>query len=54
MSGETVQTADLRRIAPTHLEGINLRTTFDFPIARYAHHLLPSVANLDAKQRRLA
>jgi TnpA family transposase len=54
MSGEAVQAADLRRIAPTHLEGINLRGTFDFPIARYAHHLLPSVADLNAKQRRLA
>ncbi len=54
MSGEAVQAADLRHIAPTHLEGINLRGTFDFPIARYAHRLLPSVANLNAKQRRLA
>jgi hypothetical protein len=42
MSGEAVQTTDLRRIAPTHLEGVNLRGTFDFPIARYAHRVLPS------------
>jgi len=54
MSGETVQTADLRRIAPRHLEGINLRGTFDFPIARYTHYLLPSAADLNAKRRRLA
>ncbi|MEM5316954.1 hypothetical protein [Paraburkholderia sp. JHI869] len=54
MSGEAVQAGDLRRIAPTHLERINLRGTFDFPIERYAHHLLPSVADLNAKQRRLA
>jgi hypothetical protein len=45
---------DLRRIAPTHLESINLRGTFNFPIERYAHHLLPGVADLHAKQRRLA
>ena len=54
MSGEAVQAGDLRRIAPTHLEGINLRGTFDFPIARYAHHVLPSVADLNTKQRRFA
>jgi predicted component of viral defense system (DUF524 family) len=54
MSGEAAQTADLRRIAPTQLEGNNLRGTFDFPIARHAHHLLPSIADLNAKQRRLA
>jgi hypothetical protein len=35
-------------------ESINLRGTFDFPIGRIAHHLLPGVADLDAKQRRLA
>lgn len=54
MSVEAVQAGDLRRIAPTHLERINLRGTFDFPIERYAHQLLPSVADLNAKQRRLA
>ena len=34
----------LRRIAPTHLEGINLRGTFIFPVGRYASSLLPSLA----------
>lgn len=34
----------LRRIAPTHLEGINLRGTFIFPVGRYASNLLPSLA----------
>lgn len=34
----------LRRIAPTYLEGINLRGTFDFPVADFAHRLIPSVA----------
>jgi hypothetical protein len=53
-SGETVRAGDLRRIAPTHLESINLRGTFNFPIERYAHHLLPGVADLHAKQQRLA
>jgi TnpA family transposase len=54
ISGETVQAGDLRRIAPTHLESINLRGTFDFPIERYARHLLPSVSELNEKQQRLA
>jgi hypothetical protein len=30
------------RIAPTRLEGINLRGVFRFPIERYADQLLPS------------
>lgn len=33
----------LRRIAPTHLEGINVRGTFIFPVGRYASRLLPSL-----------
>ncbi len=33
----------LRRIAPTYLEGINLRGTFEFPVADYAHRLMPSL-----------
>jgi hypothetical protein len=36
------------------LESINLRGTSDFPIGRFMHHLLPGVAVLNAKQRRLA
>ncbi len=42
LGGESMRAEDLRQIAPTRLEGINLRGTFDFPIARYAHRLLPS------------
>ena len=42
VGGESMRAEDLRQIAPTRLEGINLRGTFDFPIARYAHRLLPS------------
>ena len=30
------------RIAPTRLEGINLRGVFRFPVERYAAQLLPS------------
>lgn len=30
------------RIAPTRLEGINLRGVFRFPVERYAERLLPS------------
>jgi TnpA family transposase len=44
IGGEAMRAEDLRKIAPTHLEGINLRGTFEFPIARYAHRLLPNAA----------
>ncbi|BBE10388.1 Transposase Tn3 family protein [Mycoavidus cysteinexigens] len=42
ISSEKLQPEDLRRIAPTNLEGINLRGTFDFPLANYASRILPS------------
>ncbi|CAG9184814.1 Tn3 family transposase ISBusp1 [Cupriavidus laharis] len=45
IGGESMRAEDLRQIAPTRLEGINLRGTFDFPIARYAHRLLPSATS---------
>jgi hypothetical protein len=32
------------RIAPTRIEGINLRGVFRFPIERYAEKLIPSSA----------
>ncbi|EHP43488.1 Tn21-like transposase [Cupriavidus basilensis OR16] len=55
IGGEAMRTEDLRQIAPTRLEGINLRGTFDFPIARYAHRLLPSAATPDPlSQQRTA
>ncbi|MGX6999499.1 hypothetical protein [Caballeronia sp. KNU42] len=44
-SGDVIQPSDLRRIAPTYLEGISLRGTFDFPIARYADWVLPSLVD---------
>ncbi len=41
--GQPLETEQLRRIAPTHLDGINLRGTFNFPVARYAKRILPSL-----------
>ncbi|NEX59945.1 Tn3 family transposase [Noviherbaspirillum galbum] len=48
MTGDTLLPDDLRRIAPTALEGINLRGTFDFPIDDYAMRLLPSTKRVSA------
>ncbi|MEX3941835.1 hypothetical protein AB4Y44_20190 [Paraburkholderia sp. BR10937] len=42
-TGKPLAPEQLRRIAPTHLEGINQRGTFNFPVARYAHRILPSL-----------
>jgi hypothetical protein len=39
---QPLETEQLWRIAPTHLDGINLRCTFNFPVARYARRILPS------------
>jgi hypothetical protein len=44
-TGQPLDSEQLRRIAPTHLEGINLRGTFNFPVARYARRILPSLAS---------
>lgn len=46
IGGEPLRSEDLRRIAPTNLEGINLRGTFDFPIADFASRILPSSLNV--------
>jgi hypothetical protein len=55
ITGDSPQAVDLRRIAPTYLEGINLRGTFDFPIARYAERVLPSlVGSLSVNELRSA
>jgi TnpA family transposase len=35
---------DLRRVAPTSIEGINFRGTFDFPVEKYAARIMPSTA----------
>ena len=40
------------RIAPTHIEGINLRGVFRFPVEEYAEQLLPSSFNEKAPQWR--
>ena len=34
---------DLRRVAPTNVEGVNFRGTFEFPVERYAERILPSL-----------
>lgn len=54
VGGEELFSDDLRRIAPTNLEGINLRGTFDFPLAQYAARILPSTAEAAAPARRAA
>lgn len=38
----------LRRIAPTHMEGINLRGTYYFQVALYAKRILSSTATDNA------
>jgi hypothetical protein len=43
LGNQPVLPEHLRSIAPTSLEGINLRGTFDFPIADYVHRLMPSL-----------
>jgi len=53
-AGEAPEAADLRRIAPTNVEGINLRGTFDFPVQKYAQRLLPSSAGISGMLRPAA
>lgn len=48
-------TEDLRRVAPTNIEGINLRGTLDFPVEKFAQRILPSSVHLkDLGKRRTA
>lgn len=54
VTGEKLLTDDVRRIAPTNTEGINLRGTFDFPLADYAARILPSTAFSAAPARNAA
>jgi TnpA family transposase len=42
--GQEPLSQDLRRIAPTNIEGINLRGTLDFAVEKYAQRILPSTA----------
>ncbi len=49
--GEPV-TGDLRRIAPTNIEGVNLRGTFDFPVEKFAQRILPSSVDVRGLGRR--
>lgn len=41
-AGAEPPSQDLRRVAPTNLDGINLRGTFDFPVEKFAERILPS------------
>lgn len=42
-SGQLIATEHPRQIAPTDIEGINLRGTSNFPAALYAKRILPSI-----------
>ncbi len=54
-TGQPLGSEQPRRIAPTHLEGINLRGTFNYPVARYARRILPSLtSDLRASTSRTA
>lgn len=52
LSGEKLRAEDVRRCAPTRIEGINLRGTFDFPLAQYAMRILPTTAHIVAAATR--
>lgn len=55
IAGEPLRAEDLRRIAPTNLEGINLRGTFDFPVADFASRILPgSLSAIPVSSKRSA
>lgn len=53
-SGEFPKSEDVRRVAPTNVEGINLRGTYDFPVERYAERILPSLSKVSARSVMLA
>jgi hypothetical protein len=50
LGSENVPSALIGRIAPTHIEGLNLRGIFRFPIEEYAEQLLPTVIRKTVKQ----
>ena len=52
IGGEKLLPDDLRRIAPTNLDGINLRGTLDFPLETYASRILPSSIAISDIQKR--
>ncbi len=41
-NGQEPPVLDLRRIAPTEIEGVNLRGTFEFNLEKFAERLMPS------------
>jgi TnpA family transposase len=50
LGSENVPSALIGRIAPTHIEGLNLRGIFRFPIEKYAEQLLPTAIRKTVKQ----
>ncbi|MDG0854458.1 Tn3 family transposase [Roseateles puraquae] len=50
-AGGQPATEHLRRIAPTAVEGINFRGTFDFPVEKYAERIMPSTAAAAPRRR---
>ena len=50
LGSENVPSALIGRIAPTHIESLNLRGIFRFPIEEYAEQLLPTVIRKTVKQ----
>lgn len=50
LGSENVPSALIGRIAPTHIEGLNLRGIFRFPIEEYAEQLLPTAIRKSVKQ----
>ncbi len=50
-AGGTPLPVDMRRVAPTDIQGINLRGTFDFPIEKFAERIMPSSAQTAAPGR---
>ena len=50
LGSENVPSALIGRIAPTHIEGLNLRGIFRFPIEEYAEQLLPTAIRKTVKQ----
>ena len=47
--GQEPLSQDLQRIAPTNVEGINLRGTLDFAVEKYAERILPSTAGVASR-----
>lgn len=53
-AGQWPRPDDVRRLAPTNVEGINLCGTYDFPVVRYAERILPSLAKVPLRAAMMA